>query len=248
MKIDFLVCGAQKSGTSAIDVLLRQHKQISMASQKEVHFFDNDSRFDDPDPDYSHYNSFFRWDQQAVVRGESTPIYMYWPLSMERIARYNPAMKCIAVLRDPVDRAYSHWSMETERGKEHRSFADAIRDEVDQINSDHSGSYDRVGSYMARGMYGPQIRRMREHISGENTLFIRYQDFVSDHQETMKRIFRFLGVHDEVEIQNEIVFAQEYRSPIDPNDRAVLCKFFESDIRETEALLGWDCSSWAAIQ
>jgi len=245
LKIDFLVCGAQKSGTSAMDVLLRQHKQISMASQKEVHFFDTDSRFDGTDPDYSHYNSFFRWDQEAVVRGESTPIYMYWPPSMERVARYNPAMKCIAVLRDPVDRAFSHWSMETERGRELRSFADAIRDEADQIASDSGSSHDRIGSYLARGMYALQIRRMWEHVPQENTLFIRYQDFVSDHQETMKRIFRFLGVDDEVGIQNEIVFAQEYRCSIDPGDRAVLCEFFESDIRETEALLGWDCSSWA---
>ncbi len=127
MKIDFLVAGVQKSGTSALDKYLRLHHQIEMAKEKETHFFDNEDNFANP-VDYSQYHIFFDTNGKKK-RGEATPIYTYWYSAPQRIWQYNPAMKWIIILRNPIDRAYSHWNMERNRNADSIAFSEAIRTE-----------------------------------------------------------------------------------------------------------------------
>ncbi|MBI5429513.1 MAG: hypothetical protein HY938_03525 [Nitrosomonadales bacterium] len=89
MKVDFLVCGAQKSGTTTLDAYLREHPEICMSSQKEVHFFDTEERFQNDRVDYSQYHAAFSSDSSHKRIGESTPIYMYWHEAPKRIWQYN---------------------------------------------------------------------------------------------------------------------------------------------------------------
>jgi hypothetical protein len=125
MSVDFFIAGVQKGGTTALDHYLRAHPQIQTAAVKEVHHFDNDT-VDWRKPDHSWLESFFDWSVPAVVRGEATPIYTYWPDSLKRMHRYNADAKLIVGLRHPSFRAFSHWRMETTRGAETLAFEHAI--------------------------------------------------------------------------------------------------------------------------
>ena len=132
MKIDFIICGTQKGGTSALDAYLRRHPEICMAISKEVHFFDNEKAFCDGLPDYSLYHSFFSPQPSHKLVGEATPVYMYWRDATRRIWQYNPNIKLIVVLRNPIDRAYSNWNMERLRNRDTVAFWEAIQNEEER--------------------------------------------------------------------------------------------------------------------
>ena len=125
--VDFIVAGAQKGGTTALDFYLRQHPNICMATGKEVHFFDTEKFFQGHKVDYDEYHSRFEPNASHVLVGEATPIYMYWHYAPRRIWEYNSKMKLIILLRNPIERAYSHWNMERSRNWEHLPFWDAIQ-------------------------------------------------------------------------------------------------------------------------
>ena len=115
--VNFVVVGVQKAGTTALFDYLQDDPAYGLPDVKEVHFFD-DETIDWSAPDYGPYHARFDWSDPTLIRGEATPIYIYWPRSLERLAAYNPAAKIILMLRDPVERAWSHWRMETSRGVE----------------------------------------------------------------------------------------------------------------------------------
>jgi hypothetical protein len=158
-KVDFLIAGVQKGGTTALDTYLRQHPQICMANSKEIHFFDDENIFSQGKPDYSLYHACFNKAAGHVVSGEATPIYAYWHDSPRRIWEYNSEMKIILILRNPIERAFSHWNMERHRNAEALSFWDAIQGESlrcrDALPLQH-----RVYSYTDRGFYTEQVRRI----------------------------------------------------------------------------------------
>ena len=125
-QVNFLIAGAQKGGTTALFDYLAGFPDIAMPGTKELHFFDCEAQDWDA-PDYAAYHERFP-NPAGRPCGEATPIYSYWPNSLERIATYNPAMRLILVLRDPVQRAWSHWRMEYARGPETEPFAWCIRE------------------------------------------------------------------------------------------------------------------------
>ena len=103
-KVDFLVCGTQKGGTTALRAYLQKHNSIDMP-KNELHFFDNDSLFGEKRIDYAQYHKSFSNNDGMSVWGETTPIYMYWKECPKRIFDYNPQMKLIFLLGGPVKRA-----------------------------------------------------------------------------------------------------------------------------------------------
>ncbi|MCR5877530.1 sulfotransferase domain-containing protein [Phenylobacterium sp. J367] len=115
-RVDFIIAGVQKGGTTALFDYLSDEPRIALPRVKEVHFFDDEGQ-DWAQPDYGAYHAHWDAPPDGRPRGEATPIYVYWPNSLERIAAYNPAMKLIVLLRDPVQRAWSHWRMEYARGR-----------------------------------------------------------------------------------------------------------------------------------
>jgi hypothetical protein len=124
-RVSFIVIGVQKAGTTALHDYLADDPAIGLSDVKEVHYFD-DETVDWAAPDYGAYHAHFA-DDGREIRGEATPIYVYWPNALDRIRAYNPAMRLILMLRDPVERAWSHWRMETARGVEQHSFAWCVR-------------------------------------------------------------------------------------------------------------------------
>src|SRR5438132_1074466 len=127
-KLDFLVLGAQKSGTTALNYYLRRHPRIALPVKKELHFFDNDELFAGGNVSYEPLYEMFRPARPGSIAGENTPIYLYWRPALPRIRDYNPAMKFIVILRNPIERAFSQWNMQRTRGIEPFDFKAAVRE------------------------------------------------------------------------------------------------------------------------
>lgn len=128
-KVNFLICGTQKGGTIVLDAYLRTHPEICMANHKEIHYFDREKYFLYQKPDYRQYHEFFNPNQNHKVLGETTPLYMYWYTAPRRNWEYNSNMKLILILRNPIERAYSHWNMQRDRGYDTLPFHKAIQSE-----------------------------------------------------------------------------------------------------------------------
>ena len=239
MRVDFVIGGTQKGGTSALDSFLRQHPEICMPeTKKELHFFDREA----DDTDYKKYHANFKPKQQRVI-GEASPIYMYWETAPYRIWKYNPKMKWILALRNPVERAFSAWNMETKRGKEKLSFADAIEKEPERCREALPLQH-RVYSYTDRGFYAHQVRRLFNIFGKDNCLVLLNQELRDDHKKTLRRVFEFLGVESSFVPPEASVFEQDYSIKIDNQLRSRLIDIFYFDIKELEKLLGHDLSGW----
>ena len=122
---NFLVIGAGKSGTTSLAAYLDAHPDVFMAHQKEVRFFD---RYWHEGVDW--YAAKFAAAAGKAAVGEASPSYLQSAEAPARTAQTIPGAKLIALLRNPVDRAYSAWTNLHEQGRDPRSFADAVRDET----------------------------------------------------------------------------------------------------------------------
>ena len=124
LPISFAIVGVQKAATSTMHTMLVRHRHVARGTAKELHFFD-DERLDWDDPDYSHY-VVPRTKGRQRIAGDATPSYIWWPRALERMHRYNPEMRLIASFRDPIERAFSQWSMERKRRHSYPSFGESI--------------------------------------------------------------------------------------------------------------------------
>ena len=193
LAIDFLICGTQKGGTSALDALCRHHPGLLMATDKEVHFFDNDVLFGDGMPASSLYEAQFPAPVPGKLRGESTPVYLYWPEAPARIFQYNPAMKLIVLLRNPITRAYSHWQMEFSRGHETLPFAEAIRQEHERLAA-ASPDERRVFSYLDRGRYTRQLETLWSLFGRAQVLVLPSEALQSAQTDVLAQVSTFLSI------------------------------------------------------
>lgn len=241
--VNFMICGTQKGGTSALHAYLREHPHICMSDTKEVHFFDNEYHFQKKRPRYSEYHSFFQPHDQHQLVGESTPIYMYWRDAPRRIWEYNPHMKVIVILRNPVDRAYSHWNMERSRGNDYLPFYEAIKNEEERCREALPYQH-RIYSYIDRGYYLEQLRRLWAYFSRENVLVLKNEHLKEKPTTTLRRACKFLCVDEPPIVERKKVHARPYRSSIKKKEKAYLQSIFEHEIQALEHALDWDCSDW----
>jgi hypothetical protein len=242
MRVDFVIGGTQKGGTSALDSFLRQHPEICMpTARKELHFFDREEE----NRDYKKYHANFEPKPQHRAIGEASPIYMYWQTAPDRICKYNPKMKWILALRNPVERAFSAWNMETKRGKEKLSFAEAIEKESERCREALPLQH-RVYSYVDRGFYAHQVRRLFNIFGRENVLVLLSEELRNEHERILRGVFEFLGVDSSFVTPEASVFEQEYTDKIDNQLRSRLIDTFQPDIKELEKLIAKDLSNWYA--
>ena len=243
LAIDFLICGTQKGGTSALDALCRHHPGLLMATDKEVHFFDNDVLFGDGMPASSLYEAQFPAPVPGKLRGESTPVYLYWPEAPARIFQYNPVMKLIVLLRNPITRAYSHWQMEFSRGHETLPFAEAIRQEHERLAA-ASPDERRVFSYLDRGRYTRQLETLWSLFGRAQVLVLPSEALQSAQTDVLAQVSTFLSIEPFPVLADTAVNSQPYSAPMADTDRQYLAAFFREEIAGLESLLGWDLSGW----
>ena len=245
--VDFLLVGAQKSGTTTLYSYLNDHPQIQMASKKEVHFFNNNQFFLNSEPDYDFYHSWFDFDDPDKLRGEATPAYLYCRDAAARIWQYNPAMKIIIILRNPVERAFSHWNMEINRGAESLGFEEAILDEEERCREALPLQH-YVYSYLDRGFYSSQIREYWRCFGKKQVLVLKYDDLRENLALVLKKLFDFLQVDrafvNDFVVHKKVLHKAKYTESMNEKTRKRLLKHYKYEVLQLESMLGWDCSSW----
>ena len=214
---DFVIIGAQKGGTSFLYYLLTRHPLVEPAARKELHFFDQPEHFDKGAEWYRRcFPRVGSKDGQRSITGEATPYYLFDPPVAERMAKIVPKTQLIALLRNPIDRAYSHYQMQVKRGTEPRSFEEAIE-------QPHS-------SYVSRGIYVDQLLRWFEFFSKEQMLILKSEDFFERPVETLKVVLTFLDLPDWQPEASELQQRRHtgtYSQKMDPATRRRLEAYFE---------------------
>lgn len=246
-RVGFLVAGVQKGGTTALFDYLNGHPDLSMAPDKEVHFFDDEAGsqgfgVDWSAPDYAAYHARFA-PADGRLRGEATPIYLYWPPSLPRIRAYDPTLKLILIFRDPVERAWSHWRMERARGVEPLSFSDSIRHGRARVDDPAAPGCHRVHSYVERGFYGVQVERLLSLFPREQVFFGSARALRSDPSLFLSNVCDFLGVPrlTGVErLESHVGRSDGEFSAMDPSDRDYLAGLFQEDQKLFKTLAGLD--------
>ena len=258
--VDFVIGGTQKGGTTALDACLREHPEICMADKsdffsatahpetsaagkKEVHFFDNEDHFVNGNPDYSRYHRRFDPEKSHKVLGEATPSYMYWNDAPRRIWEYNPRMKFILLLRDPSERAYSHWNMERIKGTDKLPFWDAIRNEKERCREALPLQH-RVYSYISRGLYTEQLHRLWAYFPKDRVLCLKSEDLKEGLDAALSRICEFLQVGQCKRVTSKNVHSLPYETGMTERERDYLRRIFEPEIAKLEQELNWNCSDW----
>lgn len=201
---NFLIIGSPKSGTTSLYRYLCQHPQIFMSSLKEPHFFAYEGKqpdFRGPGDsragtnlnsvvDFAAYQALFEPGLGAQAAGEASTMYLYWPGTAARIHARIPAVKLIAILRHPLERAYSHYLHLRNDGREWLEFPAALEAEAARIGQHYAPAW----HYASVGRYSQQLRSFLEYFPRQQLRIYLYEEFARSPQAVLRDMHRFLGV------------------------------------------------------
>jgi hypothetical protein len=259
MRPDFLLIGAQRSGTTSLYRYLAEHPSMAPALvSKGVHYFSTGH-----DRSWSWYRGHFptvayrdlhrALRRTPLVTGEASPYYLLHPLAPERVALELPDVKLIALLRDPVSRAYSQFQHEREGGFEPLGTFEEVIDaepgrlagEEERIVSDpaYQSFAHQHFTYVSRGRYAEQLRRWWTHVPRERLLVLRAEDLFRDLEGTYARVLEFLGLPQRG-VQRQTAYNATRSEPMAAATKDRLREVFAPANRELAAELGWD-PGWA---
>ena len=243
---DFIIIGVQKGGTSSLFSYLEQHPQLRLSREKEVHYFD--LNYWKP---YFVYKSYFPIKSNKYLTGEASPYYIFHPKVPQRIKQHLPNTKLILMLRDPVERALSHYNMEFRKGKEDiETFNQAINIEQERLEGERNkiisggNSYNSFShqtySYLSRGKYYEQLAWWFEYFPRDQFCIIKSEDFFINPKETLKQIYDFLGIDtkypDNLSPQN----VGHYPKELDEQILEYCRNYFQEDSIRLKELIGED--------
>jgi hypothetical protein len=242
---DFLIIGTQKGGTTSLHAYLAEHRRVSPPSTKEVHFFDHSYG-----RGVDWYRAHFARTSTAPgnLNGESTPYYLFHPLVPARVADVLPECRLIVILRDPIDRAFSHHNHERALGFEDLPFEQAIEREPARLEGEQERILDDPGyrsfahqhhSYLSRGRYAEQLERWLEHIDRRRLLVLGAEDLFTEPAAVIGQAQDFLGLARETPADLSAKNARSY-APIADDVRADLRQRFAPHNRRLYELVGRD--------
>ena len=240
-----LLIGAQRSGTTSLFNYLVRHPDVLPPLGKEIHFFD------------LHYARGVRWYRGRFpfayrLRGgamtlDASPYYLLHPLAAERAARLLPRVKLVAVLRNPVERAFSHYQHEVRDGRETLSFAEAIAQEPartageeERLRRDpdyYSYNHHRY-TYTRRGLYLEQLRQWEARFGRERLLVLQSEALFRDPAAVVGRVQAFLGLRPHRSGGYKAFYQGSYDREIPADLRRQLVAYFEPHNRELYRWLG----------
>jgi hypothetical protein len=236
---------------------LTRHPGIGASVLKEVRYFD--LHYQEGEAWYrSHFPTritarvLARRAGGRYITGEASPDYLPHPHAPARLAALLPEVRLVVILRDPVERAYSHFQHETALGFEALGFEEAL----DREDARLAGEYERMErepyyhshafqhhSYVRRGMYADQLRRWLEHFPRRQVLVVRSEDFYADSAAVYREVLGFLDVAPHELSSYDRRNALRYGA-MEPKNRARLRETFAAPNAELEQLLGrpmgWD--------
>jgi len=253
---DFIIIGAQKSGTTSLYDLVSKHPGVIPPRHKELHYFST-----------SKYGWGTRWYRlnfptklekgilkkklhHQVITGEATPNYILHPNTKKRIKNLIPKAKIIVILRNPVDRAYSHYNHNVRRKLENLSFEEAIQEkrfegEEDKIYDDkfYEASNYNMYSYLLRGRYAEQLEDWFKIFKKDQILVVSFEEFIKIPNKVLNEIFEFLELPRYEQKNISKLNIGEYHS-MDPQTRKFLIEYYKPDKEKLYKLLNrkfdWD--------
>jgi hypothetical protein len=249
---DFLIVGEAKCGTTSLYDDIVRHPSVEAACIKEVHFFDLGF-----ERGLSWYKAQFPIQARGRGRngasstfqtGEASPYYLFHPHAPRRIRQVLPGVKAIAMLRNPVERAYSHYQHEFRKGREALGFEEAIAREPERLHGErermiederYNSKAHRRHSYLARGIYINQLENWLQHFDRDQLLVIKSEDYFAAPGATLKQVLKFL----ELPQWESPHFAKRNvgsYAPIDAGLRARLAAYFAPHNTRLNDFLGVD--------
>lgn len=260
---DFLVIGAAKCGTTSLYAGLAEHPHVVPCSTrdayfgntKEIHFFDY-QWYRGKDWYRSHFplererHAFVQTHGVPFLTGEASPPYISHLWAPRRVRAMLPHAKLIAVLREPVERAYSQFQLSRREGvEEFESFEEAVAHEEERLrpewermaadpryNSWNFGCW----SYLARSRYAEQVERWLELFPRKQFLFLKAEDLFADPAATLELAYEFLGLAPYRLSRPPLMNVSEAYEPISPALRAELADYFRPHNERLYELVGMD--------
>lgn len=200
---NFFCIGAQKAGTSTLHDILKQHPDICLPKEKEAHFFDVNEYYQ-KGIDYYFKRYFDNYDEENLL-GNINPNLQIENRSVQRILdHFGRESKFIFILRNPIERAYSHFLMSKKRGYETLSFGEAIKLEDERIEfpqfheayeSEEPGHFEKNHlGYLRRSKYAKTLKFLYQKVPSENIKVFLFEDFVKNKPEVVRDLLLFLNV------------------------------------------------------
>jgi hypothetical protein len=242
---DYIIMGGQKCGTTSLDAYLRRHPSVLEGLYKEIHFFD--LHFGKGLNWYrAHFPTRRRMDAAHAITGESTPSYLFHPLVPQRMRGTLPDVQPIAILRDPIPRAHSHWQQIVDWNEEKLSFEEAIEAEAERLPARPEtltdlrqlDAYLRF-SYLARGLYADQLERWFGAFPRGRILVLSFDDLKADANAVCRQVTDFLGL-PEFRMDAFPKTASRPRKEMLPETRERLREYFRPHNQRLYELLGRD--------
>jgi hypothetical protein len=238
--LDFIIAGTMKGGTTAGITNFSKHPDISMV-KNEIHYFD---KKDEYQKGIEWYKSHFDYKKKMV--GDKAPDVMYMTSCLELLQLINPHVKIILFLRNPIDRAYSHWKMTRDIFGNKKSFEDCVNDEIDnKMGENRVYKIAFWTHFVQRGLYYQQIEEILKWFSKDNLYISISEKIRSNMDDEYQKIFKFLGVN-EFHIKFEEDFVSKSKDTIDKNSSIYkkLVKIYNPDIKKLEKFLGYKMEWW----
>jgi hypothetical protein len=203
---NLFVAGVMRGGTTSLWGYLDRHPEIFMSPVKEPHFFTKAGVT--LAPGYATEKAYLGLFAGASerVRGEASASYFTDGDSPAAIKRVSPDAKILVILRDPVERAHSHYWHAVSNGHEVRTFAEAVRDELAGLRPDGAEIY------VQRGFYSEPLRRYLDHF-GDNVHVLFLEELSREPTATMREVFAFLEVDPGVAEELGVERRNEFRLP-----------------------------------
>lgn len=251
---DYLIIGVAKGGTTSLCGWLNEHPFVSPAARKEVHFFDYEyhrgvdwyrSNF----PLEEKRREFAAENGEPFLTGEASPTYISHLWAPHRVAKLLPDAKLVVALRNPVDRAYSHFQMTRREGYEpFESFEEAVAAEEDRLapeterlqsNPRYYSWWLGSWSYLERSRYAEQLERWLELFPREQFLFVRSEDLSAEPARTLDTVHEFLGLPPHRRAEYPHLHTAEYDG-IPADTRLRLAEYFRPHNERLYELAGID--------
>jgi hypothetical protein len=240
---DFVIIGGKKCGTTFLYHLLGQHPLVQPAASKELHFFD--ALFEQESVEW--YRQCFpapRWeDGRRTITGEASP-YMANRPAPERMAGVVPGAQLIALLRNPVERAYSDYQMVTRKDREHKTFEEAIGlQQTADAEGEEGAKLNDDSEYLSRSVYVDQLSRWSEFFPREQMLVLKSEDFFDNPKQTLKTVCSFLDLPEWEPDASKLEKkrnAGRYEEDVNPETRRRLEEYFKPHNRRLYDFLGND--------
>ncbi|MEO6819299.1 MAG: sulfotransferase [Ginsengibacter sp.] len=262
---DFLIVGAQKSGTTSLHFYLAQHPNLLGSRPKEVGYFHKDENFQKGKRWYHHFFKNIHGKKNYLCF-ESTPENLYLEKAARRIKDEYPAIKIIIILRNPIERAYSAWNMYREfiekniKQKQINNFIKKSDTEIIQelfnekefpsfetlIEKELEGIKNRIEfsepSILRRGLYYEQVKRYIELFGKENVIVLGFKDFVQNKVSVLNRVLSFLHLpeSDWMFLNGEKRHSFAYNTSLDTKMEAFLKEYYRLENEKLFSLIGYE--------